>query len=201
MRVSRPDLEPMDLSIPAGTSATRTSPARSIRSDDREATYQEGRFPERSSQMPGVSRHNREGFWFNAGLGYGSLGCDGCSDRWNGGSGGLSLGRAISPRLLLGVGTTGWARTDTELTVGTLDARVRFYPSETSGFFLTGGLGLGALSSGGVNEVGLGAVLGLGMDIRVGRNVSLTPFWSGFATRSSTFDANVGQLGLGITIH
>ena len=44
-------------------------------------------------------------------------------------------------------------------------------------------------------------MIGAGWDLRVGRNVSLTPFYNGFAMRSSLFDANVGQIGLGVTIH
>ena len=51
------------------------------------------------------------------------------------------------------------------------------------------------------SETGVGLVLGLGFDIRVGTNVSLTPFWNGYAVRSSDTNANVGQLGLGITVH
>src|SRR5262249_14853744 len=120
----------------------------------------------------------------------------------NGLSGGLSLGGTISPRVLLGVGTTGWARSylGETLTVGTLDARLRFYPSVSSGVFITGGLGAGSVTFAGENELGVGAVLGLGWDVRVGRKVSLTPFWNGFAMQSSTLDANVGQIGLGVTI-
>lgn len=92
------------------------------------------------------------------------------------------------------------------LTAGTLDARVRFYPSATGGFFLTGGLGLGSISAdidgfGSDSEVGVGLLLGLGLDIRVGTNVSLTPFWNGFAVRTSNSNANVGQIGLGVTLH
>ncbi|MEQ1909374.1 MAG: hypothetical protein ABMA15_11155 [Vicinamibacterales bacterium] len=63
------------------------------------------------------------------------------------------------------------------------------------------GLGLGSISVDGESEVGVGSVLGLGWDIRVGRKVSLTPFWNGFAVATSSDDANVGQLGLGITVH
>jgi hypothetical protein len=44
-------------------------------------------------------------------------------------------------------------------------------------------------------------LVGLGYDIRVGQNVSLTPYWNGFAMSSSNTDANVGQLGLGVTVH
>jgi hypothetical protein len=154
--------------------------------------------------VPANNKHARQGFWFNAGLGFGSLGCDNCDgQRETGLSGGLSLGGTISDRFLIGVGTSGFSKSvdgDT-FSVGTLDARVRFYPSRTNGFFLTGGIGLGTMSFVGERETGLGLILGLGYDIRVGRNVSVTPFWSGFAMRNSNVDANVGQLGVGVTIH
>lgn len=150
----------------------------------------------------------RDGFWFSGGLGYGSLGCDACTGRANGLSGGLSLGGTISPRFLLGVGTTGWTKSEqgTTLTVGTLDARVRFYPVTTGGFFLTGGIGVGSVTGdvagfGSSTETGLGMILGLGYDVRVGRNTSLTPFWNGFAMKNSNMDANVGQVGLAVTLH
>ena len=83
------------------------------------------------------NRQIRDGFWISGGLGYGSLGCDLCgSQRESGISGDLSLGGTISPRFLLGVGSAGWTKSDqgATLTVGTLDARVRFYPSTTGGF-------------------------------------------------------------------
>jgi hypothetical protein len=43
-------------------------------------------------------------------------------------------------------------------------------------------------------------MLGLGYDIKIGNNVSLTPFWNGFAVRNSNSDVNVGQLGLNISV-
>jgi hypothetical protein len=150
----------------------------------------------------------RDGFWFSGGLGVGSLGCDACGSRTNGFSGGLSLGGTITPRFLIGVGTTGWTKTEqtTTLTVGTLDARVRFYPVTTGGFFLTGGVGVGSATANvgrfnGGSEVGLGLVFGLGYDWRVARNTSITPYWNGFTMRNSRTDANVGQLGLAVTLH
>jgi hypothetical protein len=150
----------------------------------------------------------RDGFWFSGGLGYGSLGCDNCGSRENGLSGGISLGGTITPRLLLGVGTEGWTKSQqgATLTVGTLDARVRFYPVVTGGFFVTGGLGVGSVRSslagfGSSTETGLGIVMGIGYDVRVAKNASITPYWNGFAMRNSTTDANVGQIGLAITLH
>jgi hypothetical protein len=154
-----------------------------------------------------VQNASRSGFWFSGGLGYGSLGCQDCGSREGGISGGLSLGGTISPRFLLGVGTTGWSKSQdgATLTVGTLDARVRFYPSTTGGFFLTGGLGVGSMRGevGGISstETGVGTMLGLGWDIRVASNTSITPFWNGFAMQNNNVDANVGQAGIAITLH
>jgi len=159
---------------------------------------------------PALAQHSqtRQGFWFNVGLGYGSLGCQDCSGRTGGLSGGLSLGGTLTPKLLLGVGTTGWRKSENgaTLTVGTLDARVRYYPSATGGFFLTGGLGLGSIGAnasgfGSASETGVGLMLGLGVDLRIGNSLSVTPFWNGFAINTSNSDANVGQIGIGLTTH
>jgi len=149
----------------------------------------------------------RKGFWFNGGLGLGVAGCVGCLDREVGASGGLSLGGTISERVLLGVGTTGWYKSIDGVTVngGTFDARIRVYPSLASGFFLTAGGGLGTISAwnsfNSVSETGAGALFGLGWDVRVGRNVSLTPFYNGFAVGVSSGTYYVDQFGVGVTIH
>lgn len=149
----------------------------------------------------------RDGFWFNIGLGFGSAGCDGCGERETGFSGGLALGGTLSQKVVLGVGTNGWTKSEggATVTVGTLAALIRFYPSATGGFFLLGGLGLGTVSAeeAGISdsETGSGIIIGLGYDFRVGNNVSLTPFWNGYATKTENTDFNVGQIGLGVTLH
>jgi hypothetical protein len=149
----------------------------------------------------------RQGFWFSGGLGMGSLGTQDGTSRENGMSGDISLGETLSPHWLLGVGSSGWSKSEQggRLTVATLDARVRFYPSATGGFFLTGGIGGGSIraSAGGFSATdnGAGAIFGLGYDYRVARNTSITPYWNGFAMKSSNNDANVGQIGLAITLH
>ena len=150
----------------------------------------------------------RQGFWFNGGLGYGSLGCQDCGSREGGLSGGISLGATINSRFLIGVGTTGWTKSEqgATMTVGTLDARVRFYPSPTGGFYVTAGFGIGSVAAsisgfGSASEVGIGEVLGLGYDIRVASNISLTPYWHMYAVQAGDSDANVGQLGLSVTVH
>lgn len=105
--------------------------------------------------------------------------------------------------MLLGVGTTGWAKeVDGEtLTAGTFDLRLRFYPVLSSGFFVTGGVGAGNLSYGDEAELGMGLLIGVGWDLRVGRRTSVTPFYNGFAMRNEKVNANVGQIGIGVTFH
>ncbi len=156
----------------------------------------------------GQYKQVRKGFWFNGGLGYGSLGCSNCSGRTGGLSGGLSLGGTVSPRFLLGVGTSGWTKSESgaTLSVGTLDLRFRYYPTVQSGFFLTGGLGVGTVSAsvfglGSSSETGAGLLLGLGYDARVGPMVSLTPYFNVVAVKTANTDANFLQLGLSVTLH
>lgn len=150
----------------------------------------------------------RDGFWFNGGLGFGSAGCDGCSGRESALTIALGAGGTLSPKVLLGASIDGWSKSEggATITIATLLARLRFYPSATGGFFLTAGLGLGSVRAeltgfGSDTETGTGALLGLGYDLRVGNTVSLTPFWNGFATHTSNTDFNVGQLGLSVTVH
>ena len=150
----------------------------------------------------------RQGFWFSGGMGYGSLGCQDCGGREGALSGEIALGGTVSQKVLIGAGTNGWSKSENgaRLTVGTLTAQIRYYPSATGGFYLLGGLGVGQVRAevsglGSDSETGVGALVGLGYNFRVGQNVSLTPYWNGFAMGSSNTDANVGQIGLGITVH
>src|SRR3954454_16467427 len=149
----------------------------------------------------------RHGFWLSGALGMGTLRTDGGTSRETGVTGDISLGGTLSQRWLVGVGSSAWSKSENggRLTVGTLDARVRFYPSATGGFFLTGGIGAGSVraSVGGISATdnGAGAIFGLGYDYRVARNASITPYWNGFAMKSNDNDANVGQVGLAITLH
>jgi hypothetical protein len=149
----------------------------------------------------------REGFWVSFGLGYGSLGIEGLSDREDGLSGNLSLGGTISPRFLLGGGTTGWTKDvdGLRITFGTLLLLGRFYPNEDGGFFLNFGLGAGQVSisegSSSISESGGGAVLGVGYDVRVGPRWSLTPYANAIGFSIEGDRADVFQFGLGLTFH
>lgn len=51
----------------------------------------------------------REGFWIGFGLGYGSLGCDGCNDRESGRAGFLKMGGTLNRQWLLGGEIEFWA--------------------------------------------------------------------------------------------
>jgi hypothetical protein len=150
----------------------------------------------------------REGFWFNGGLGVGSLGCAGCDGRLSGGAGALAVGGKLSDQVLLGASSNLWTRSEdgATLTVGTVAAVVRYYTSPTGGFFLLGGAGIGSLDAelagfGSATETGFGLIGGLGYDFRVARMVSLTPFWNGVAVRAADETWNFGQFGLSITVH
>jgi hypothetical protein len=157
----------------------------------------------RISQPVAPKAQAREGWYGNVGLGFGSLGCDTCAGTVSGGSGGISLFMPLNQRLLVGGGTTGYYRSiqGTTLTAGTVDARLRFYPLLTSGFFVTGGLGLGHVSVYNETAYGLGLVFGVGWDVPIRSNVSLTPFWNGIGIADSTSSISFGQLGLGVTVH
>jgi hypothetical protein len=137
----------------------------------------------------------RGGFWIGFGGGYGSASvsadCEGCGDddREGSFSGFLKLGGTLNPHLLLGVEANGWVKDEdgVTLTLGSLTGTVTVYPQASGGFFLKGGVGVAYVDttvqevSGDVmvdlslSKTGWGVLAGIGYDIRVGRNVSLTP--------------------------
>jgi len=133
-------------------------------------------------------------------MGLGSACNDGCL---RGLSGGLSLGATVNPHVLFGLGTTGYYREllGSKVEAGTLDARIRVYPWLNSGAFFTGGVGLGSVSVDSESSFGVGFMPGFGWDIRVGRKVSLTPYYDWFLIRGNGLEANIEQLGLAFTIH
>lgn len=169
---------------------------------------------------PAQAQHpqTRDGFWFGFGFGYGSLGrsCDGCSDidRESAFSGYLKLGGTVSPKVLLGGESTGWTKSESgfTLTAGSASAAVYFYPQPATGFFLKSGVGFATYQEEGEDAAtGFGFIIGLGYDIRVGRNVSLTPVgnftWGSLGDVESAglivpgLKTNVFQLALGVTFH
>jgi opacity protein-like surface antigen len=168
----------------------------------------------------------RDGFTISVGAGAGSAGstCDGCdSDRDWAPAGYLRLGGAYRANLILGAEINGWSKTIEEqgdkatLTVATINAIAQWYPQPTGGFFIDGGLGIGSMrvefTTPGIptlsdKTTGLGYQVGAGYDIRLGKNFSLTPYATYFATAGGKvkstdekLDANVFQIGLGLTWH
>lgn len=146
----------------------------------------------------------RSGFFIGVGLGYGSLDltCDGCDfDRQSGLSGYLRLGGAITDRVLLGVESNGWYKSDdgVGVTAGTVTGTVYLYPSSEADFFVRGGAGLATLDSEDINaDTDFGWSVGLGYDIPIGRKTALTPYANWFTGHFDGGGTNTLQVGLGV---
>jgi hypothetical protein len=165
--------------------------------------------------------HVRDGFWIGAGLGVGSVGfdCSFCNDeRESGVSGNIRLGGTLNQRVQLGAMLAGWDKSQANLDgqVGGVHGVVVFYPSETGGFWLQAGLGAMSFElDDGIDVLkssSFSFTAGLGYDIRVGRNVSLAPYFhamgsggGGTEINGIDFDfdlnPNLAQIGLAVTIH
>jgi hypothetical protein len=153
---------------------------------------------------------SRDGFWIGFGLGYGSLSysCSGCSGSEGALSGYLKLGGTLSPKILIGGETNGWVKSENGTTVsaGNASAALYFYPAPASGLFLRGGIGVATLSAtnGGTtgSQSGFGLTFGLGYDVRVGTNMSITPVANyNWGNLGSGVKQNVFQLAVGLTWH
>jgi hypothetical protein len=130
-----------------------------------------------------------KGFWIGLGAGWGSAGidCDDCGteDREGSFTGNFKLGGTLSDRVLLGVESNGWIKDEgsATLTLGSVTGTVTFYPKASSGFFLKAGGGgsfvdmeerFGDVTAN-VDKWGWGVLTGVGYDIRVWPNISITP--------------------------
>jgi len=165
----------------------------------------------------------REGFWIGFGLGYGSANvtCDTCGSgpRTGGVTAFLKLGGTPSRNLLIGGAINAWSHQSggaTE-TMGNVTASLYYYPVASGGLFLTGGVGFSDYNvdtSPSYDGTGWGFTAGVGYDIRVGRNVSLTPVANfvyggvgdlnvsgGGAPSATSWKQNVVDFGLGVTFH
>jgi len=165
----------------------------------------------------------RDGFWIGFGLGYGwaNVKCDNCIDSSSVGgvTGFLKLGGTPSRNVLIGGAINVWGHSDgtgnTE-TMTNVTASVYLYPETKSGFFVTGGLGFSNYyvnSDPSFDGTGWGFTAGAGYDIRVGRDVSLTPVVnfvyggvgdvseSGVGTVATGWRQRAIDFGLGVTFH
>ncbi len=166
---------------------------------------------------------NHQGMYATVGLGYGmaKVSCDQCegSDRTGNLTGFLGVGGALSQAILLGVEAAGWSKVtdgNDNRSMGVANAVVTWYPSRREGFFIKGGVGLGwiygdqLLSDGRIESLsqsGIGYVAGLGYDMRIQRNTSVTAlinFYGGSvgdvgSIRNVSF--NVLQFMAAVTFH
>jgi len=156
-----------------------------------------------SAQHP----QTRKGFWIGFGFGYGSYTCTGCNSTGSF-SGYLKMGGTVSPHLLLGGETNGWTKSENggTITAGNASFTAYYYPQPAGGFFLRGGAGFSdiRLSSGGssASQTGLGATAGLGYDVRVGANTSITPVFNFvWGHPDSGFSQSIIQFAVGVTFH
>ena len=170
-----------------------------------------------SAQRP----QTREGFWIAFGFGYGSAkpSCDLCGslDSRGGATGFLKLGGTLTKQVLLGGEINAWTKSENGVTdqLGNVSAALYYYPAVASGFFLKGGVGFSSFreTDGFTDDgTGFGLLGGVGYDIRVGRNVSLTPvanfYWGGVGdikesgtTVATGWKQHVFDVGLGVTFH
>jgi Autotransporter beta-domain len=160
-----------------------------------------------SAQRP----QTREGFWISGGLGYGSLDteCEGCeSERVSGVTALLAMGGTPGAGFLVGGELEGWAREvdGVDRTFGHLSGVVYWYPQSSAGFFVKGGAGVATLGAdagpaGDFSESGFAVHGGVGYDVRVGRNLSLTPAAGVFWSSLDAGDTHVLHVGLSVTGH
>ncbi len=156
-----------------------------------------------------LKAQERKGLFVGFGLGWGSLDltCDGCEmDRESGFSGNFRIGGAASDKLLVGVESEGWFKSENggSVSFGTLTGSVYFYPA-TKGLYLRGGLGLAVLTASdgflSDTETGFGYSFGAGYDIPVARKTALTPYANWMFGSFDGFGANVIQLGLAVNFY
>ena len=178
-----------------------------------------------SRRAPAPVSNDRDGYSLSLGLGGGSTGvsCTGCAtNRQNGPSGYLRVGKGMTPSLMMGLELNGWNKTENSATAraGMFSAIAQWYPSMTNGFFLKTGAGLGRTTiednsttpSNKLQSTGFGYQFGTGYDMSIARRWSITPYVNYLATAGAkaqlngvssneAFNANYFQYGLGLSWH
>jgi hypothetical protein len=95
--------------------------------------------------------HDRGGFFIGFGVGFGGANyttgsvLDGSTDDSGGGVGNFRLGGALTPKVLLGLETSAWVRSenDAKLTFSAVTAALTWYPG-AGGAYVRGGFGFGS---------------------------------------------------------
>jgi hypothetical protein len=182
-----------------------------------------------SASVAAAASHpqERHGFWigFGGGPGFAHVTCDDCENggRETGADGYLKLGGTLNEHVLLGGEFNLWTKEQGGVTVNLYNASatLTIYPRASAGFFIKGGVGAAFVDTefreGGTKITadlgnGLGLLAGAGYDLRVGKNISITPavnFWYGAPgdlrfgseTVARNWKQNVIDLTLGVTFH
>jgi hypothetical protein len=181
-------------------------------------------FPSIASAAHPQERH---GFWIGLGGGVGSskATCDECEggERETGAVGYVKLGGTLNERVLLGGEFNLWTKEEEGVTLNFYNASVTvtLYPQPSSGFFLRGGVGASFVDTEILEDstritvdlgTGVGLIVGAGYDLRVGKNISITPavdFWYGkpgdlrFGSEifAHNWKQNVVDFTIGVTFH
>ncbi len=167
----------------------------------------------------------RHGLYVSLTAGWGSLGftCDDCEGigRVGGATGGLRIGVAVSPQVLVGANVIGWARSwgsdSTEYLRTSFLATVTLYPSSApNGLWITGGGGYSIYGEKlQPNELvikTLEALARVGYDFRIAKNLSLAPYGEfglslggklkvNSQETDETANTNTFNLGVMLTLH
>lgn len=156
-----------------------------------------------------TGRH--DGFWIGFGVGGGWFNQEGAADEAvGGGAGYLRLGGTPSPKILLGGEGSGWAQVDGDITHSRSNTTftLYYYPA-ARGFFAKGGIGAATArveaQSGNTTvtttETGLGTTLGVGFDIQVSGNFSITPNFDVLFQRINEVEGSALLMTIGVTWH
>lgn len=149
----------------------------------------------------------RQGFFFGAGLGYGSLQLPDEEQSRDRLSGYLKLGGSINSRLLVGGESIIFVDRSPGATRAfvTLTPTLWIYPLGETPLYLKVGAGFAVLEQdrgffGGTNnDGGLGLTAGVGWDVHFGEGFGLTPFANWARGSFEPGDATLWQVGVGIT--
>ncbi|HEU4699431.1 MAG TPA: outer membrane beta-barrel protein [Gemmatimonadales bacterium] len=128
------------------------------------------------------------GAWLGAGIGAGAgaFTCDAClTSRETGPTLGLAAGVTLTPRFAVAARLDGWVRPHDGVRdhIGAIGAAAYLFPFARQGLFVSGGLGLSRArvlthhegTTDRTSATGLALLAGLGYDLGVTRQVSLTP--------------------------
>ncbi|MCH7876133.1 MAG: hypothetical protein IH965_12640 [Gemmatimonadetes bacterium] len=130
-------------------------------------------------RRPGIREvHKHSGFWLSFGAGGGWEDTDfDFGNRGRGGAAYLRLGGTVNPRVLLGGEVLVWFNQSRGADFTRVNATVSalLYPSLGGGWFLKPGFGVASYEVAGFERTGVATTIGTGFDLRVGRNLYVTP--------------------------